>query len=137
MILDWVKIAQEKEKLLQQQEQIAQDVALKIQTHIQAKKAVELENQSLQSTVQFNKAYIKKLKLELANLKRVRFGSKSEAFNSPQGKLFEELHDIAIDILAQEIKKLSQAYTKQDAGNSPTQKKPSRQCEGRQVLPAH
>lgn len=137
MILDWVKIAQEKEKLLQQQEQIAQDVALKIQTHIQAKKAVELENQSLQSTVQFNKAYIKKLKLELANLKRVRFGSKSEAFNSPQGKLFEELHDIAIDILAQEIKKLSQAYTKQDAGNSPTQKNPSRQCEGRQVLPAH
>jgi transposase len=130
LVLEWVKIAQEKEQLVQ-------NAALKIQALTHARAAVELENQSLQSTVQFNTAYIEKLQLELANLRRIRFGSKSEALNSPQGKLFEELLDIEIGNFEQELKKLSQANTKQDAGNSPTQKKPPRQGAGRQELPAH
>lgn len=73
LVLELLKIAQ----------QFALWPALKIQAITQAKAAVQL-----------NKAYIEKLKLKLAHLKRARFGSKSEAFNSTQGKLFEGLHVI-------------------------------------------
>ena len=56
LVLEWVKIAQEKEQLAQQ---IAQDAALKIQSLSQLKQAVEVENKSLQKTISLTKRSLK------------------------------------------------------------------------------
>ena len=92
LVLEWAKTAQEKEKLAQQQEQLTQQLALesalKIQALTKAKEAVEVEVKSLQATIKFNETYTEKLKLELAHLRRIRFGIKSETLATPQGQLF-------------------------------------------------
>ena len=131
LVLEWAKTAQEKEQLAQK---IAQDAALKIQSLTQLKQAVEVENKSLQKNDKFNQAVIEKLTLELAHLKRMRFGKKSEAFYSSQELLFEELLDIEIGILEQEAKKLKQAH---ETSNDVAKKAKPRNVAGRQPLPAN
>lgn len=138
LVLEWAKTAQEKEKLAQQQEQLTQQLALesalKIQALTKAKEAVEVEVKSLQATIKFNETYTEKLKLELAHLRRIRFGIKSETLATPQGQLFEELHNIEVAIIEQEIAQLSQSNPTADAHKKEST---TRQGAGRQVLPAN
>ncbi len=98
----WIEVQAQLQKL--QQQVIAQG------QHIHA---LELKNQ--------------KLVLELAHLKRLRFGTKSEAFSADQKRLFED--DVDQDLAAIEAE-----LALPPADPSP---RPPRARAGRQTLPAH
>lgn len=91
----------------------------KIQVLTKAKEAVEVEVEvevkSLQATIKFNENYTNKLKLELALLRCIRFGIKSETLITSQWRLFEELHNIKVAIIEQAIVQLSHSNPTADA----------------------
>ena len=87
------------------------------------------ETLRLNATLKHAEAKIQALTLELAHLRRIRFGAKSEALNAEQRDLFQET--LAADIAACE------AEVEQAAAQ--TQAKPciKRERAGRQPLPDH
>lgn len=74
---------------------------------------------------------IQALVLELAHLRRMRFGARSEALSVEQRDLFQET--LASDIAAAEAK-LAQSAADEPAGQAP---RTPRERAGRQPLPAH
>lgn len=77
---------------------------------------------------------IQALVLELAHLRRMRFGVKSEALSAQSRDLFEET--LASDIAAAEAYLAAQAAT-QSPATEPAAPKPPRARAGRQPLPEH
>lgn len=77
---------------------------------------------------------IQALVLELAHLRRMRFGVKSEALSAQSRDLFEET--LASDIAAAEAYLAAQAAA-QSPATEPTAPKPPRARAGRQPLPEH
>ena len=67
------------------------------------------------------------LTLELAHLRRIRFGAKSEALSQPQFSLFEEDWQTDVAAIEAEIEQLP----------LPVPQKPKRASAGRQPLPDH
>ncbi len=80
------------------------------------------------ATLQHAEAKIQALTLELAHLRRIRFGAKSEALSAEQRDLFQETLDA--DIAACE----AEAEQAAPAASAPNPKRPR---AGRQPLPAH
>ena len=80
------------------------------------------------------KLKIEALVLELAHLRRMRFGAKSEASNALHGDLFDESAYVDGAALAAEIDALVMPLTNQPKPNQP---KAPRLGAGRQALPAH
>lgn len=78
------------------------------------------------------KAKIDALVLELAHLRRMRFGARSEALGAETCDLFQET--IEADIAAAKLELERQAESAPTTASSP---KPSRERAGRQPLPAH
>lgn len=74
---------------------------------------------------------IQALTLELAHLRRMRFGVKSEALNAETRDLFQET--LASDVAAAEAELVKQA----NATDQPTLPRPPRKRAGRQPLPEH
>lgn len=89
--------------------------------------------QKAQERAKFDKIHIEKLTLELAYLRRVHFGAKTEAMSVQQNDLFKEsfTEDIAA-IEAELAKKAADAAA--EAAAAP---KPARPRAGRQPLPEH
>jgi transposase len=75
---------------------------------------------------------IQALTLELAHLKRMRFGVKSEALDAETRDLFQET--LASDVAAAEVEL---AKRQAEAANSEEQPHPRRERAGRQALPEH
>ena len=75
---------------------------------------------------------IQALILELAHLRRIRYGVKSEALSSVQRDLFEETCNEDIAALMAEVEQADQ-----QSGSTVTKPKPKRPRAGRQPLPPH
>ena len=75
---------------------------------------------------------IQALTLELAHLRRMRFGVKSEAFGAEIRDLFQET--LASDVAAAEAEL---AKRQAEAGNAEVPPRPRRERAGRQALPDH
>ena len=86
------------------------------------------ETTRLNATLKHAEAKIQALTLELAHLRRIRFGAKSEALSAEQRDLFQE--GVEADITACE----AEAEQAAPAASAPTPKRPR---AGRQALPAH
>ena len=84
--------------------------------------------QALQNELKLLEAKNQALMLELAHLRRIRYGVKNEALSSGQLSLFEEDRQTDIAAIEAEIEQLPSI--------SP-QKKPKRERAGRQPLPDH
>ena len=85
---------------------------------------------------------VEHLTLLVAQLRRLKFGAKSEAFVGLQGELFQEsLHGDIADVTAQiaslEAKASAQALGTPGTPAAPIAAKPPRTGAGRQILPAH
>jgi len=104
------------------------------QAQEQAAKAIRLNEQIARRDTELHAAQtkIQALVLELAHLRRMRFGTKSEAFCGEERDLFQET--LAIDIAAAEAR-LAQKQEEQVA--TPPMPKPPRPRAGRQPLPDH
>lgn len=104
------------------------------QAQEQAAKAIRLDEQIARRDTELHAAQtkIQALVLELAHLRRMRFGTKSEAFCGEERDLFQET--LAIDIAAAEAR-LAQKQEEQVA--TPPMPKPPRPRAGRQPLPDH
>jgi len=104
------------------------------QAQEQAAKAIRLNEQIARRDTELHAAQtkIQALVLELAHLRRMRFGTKSEAFCGEERDLFQET--LAIDIAAAEAR-LAQEQEEQVA--TPPMPKPPRPRAGRQPLPDH
>lgn len=75
---------------------------------------------------------IQALTLELAHLRRMRFGAKSEALDAETRDLFQET--LGADVAAAEAEL---AKRQAEAGETPVTPRPKRARAGRQTLPAH
>jgi len=82
-------------------------------------------------TIQAKDLKIEALTHELAQLRRIRFGVKSETLSPLQRDVFEETLDTDLSAIAAEVEQL------QDDQSSDTVVKPKRPRAGRQPLPAH
>jgi len=104
------------------------------QAHEQAAKSIRLNEQIARRDTELHAAQtkIQALVLELAHLRRMRFGTKSEAFCGEERDLFQET--LASDIAAAEAR-LAQEQEEQVA--TPPMPKPPRPRAGRQPLPDH
>ena len=85
------------------------------------------------------KLKIEALVLELAHLRRMRFGAKSEALNALHGDLFDESVTADGAALAAEIDALLLPVSAEsaEAATTPVKPKATRLGAGRQVFPAH
>lgn len=88
---------------------------------------VQAQLQKLQQQVALLELKNQKLVLELAHLKRLRFGTKSEAFSADQKRLFEDDAD-------QDLAAIEAELAPPPADISP---RPPRARAGRQTLPEH
>jgi transposase len=78
---------------------------------------------------------IEKLTLELAYLRRMKFGVKSEAFAAAERDLFDET--LAADLAACEARLAEERKAAEMGPHQPPPEKPKRERAGRQPLPAH
>lgn len=90
--------------------------------------------QTRATEIRWRDAKIEKLTLELAYLRRMKFGVKSETFIEGGRDLFDET--LAADLAACEAR-LAEARQAADLGPHQPAEKPRRQGAGRQPLPAH
>jgi transposase len=106
---------------------LAASVAQLVEQHLAtAQAAVERRNTELHAA----RAKIEALTLELAHLKRMRFGARSEALDAETRDLFQET--LEADIAAARLDLERQADT-----TTPAPPKPPRARAGRQALPDH
>ena len=93
----------------------------------------QLLNKASQDAANLKAANLKiqALTLELAHLRRMRFGVKSEALDASMRDLFQET--FGSDVAAAEAELAKQA----DAGNAEEPLRPPRERAGRQALPEH
>jgi len=91
---------------------------------------VKKEAEKYETDIQTKDLKIQALILELAHLRRLRYGVKTEALSSLQRDLFEETCNEDIAALMTEVEQADE-----QAGSTAT--KPKRPRAGRQPLPAH
>ena len=92
------------------------------------------EAQTRATEIRWRDAKIEKLTLELAYLRRMKFGVKSEAFVAGERDLFDET--LVADLADCEAR-LAAAQQAAEMGPHQPADKPKRQGAGRQALPAH
>lgn len=104
------------------------------QAHEEAAKSIRLSEQIARRDTDLHAAQtkIQALVLELAHLRRMRYGAKSEAFTGEERDLFQET--LASDIAAAEAKLAKEQEEKPATTSVP---KPARPRAGRQPLPEH
>lgn len=85
--------------------------------------------------IHWRDAKIEKLTLELAHLRRMRFGTRSEALGEPERDLFDE--SLAADIAACEAKLAAERAAADMGPPKPVLPVPKRERSGRQPLPEH
>lgn len=104
------------------------------QAQIEAAKSIRLSEQIARRDTDLHAAQtkIQALVLELAHLRRMRYGAKSEAFTGEERDLFQET--LASDIAAAEAKLAKEQEEKPATTSVP---KPARPRAGRQPLPDH
>ncbi len=92
--------------------------------------AAQLEQRAIE--LHASKTKIQALTLELAHLRRMRFGIKSESLDAETRDLFQET--LASDVAAAEAEL---AKRQSEAAETPTTSRPKRERAGRQPLPEH
>jgi transposase len=108
---------------------LAESVAHLVRKHVAAAHA-EVERRD--SELHAARTKIQALTLELAHLRRMRYGVRSEALDAEMRDLFQET--LEADIAAA---KLELERRQAEAGEPPKPPKPPRERAGRQALPAH
>ena len=108
---------------------LADAIAQLVQRHVAA-----AQNEVVQHKTELHAAQtkIQALVLELAHLKRMRFGVRSEALDAESRDLFQET--LASDVAAAEIEL---AKRQAEAAQTPAPRKTPRERAGRQPLPEH
>lgn len=101
-------------------------VAVLVQSLIEEAQFKELRLQQAQQEAKAKDLKIQALTLELATLRRIRYGVKSEALSREQLDLFQEASDEDLAAVETEVERLAEPASK-----------PKRQRAGRQPLPAH
>jgi Transposase IS66 family. len=101
-------------------------VAALVQSLIEEAQFKELKLQQAQQEAKAKDLKIQALTLELATLRRIRYGVKSEALSREQLDLFQEACDEDLAAVETEVELLAEPASK-----------PKRQRAGRQPLPAH
>ena len=93
----------------------------------QAQRLADENNRNLDAIRQKD-LKIQALALELAHIRRMRYGKKSEEFSPEQRELFQETWDTDLAAVEAEVEQL---------GRAPAAKAPRRAHPGRQALPDH
>ena len=120
-------------KILDQLDELNLDATAKIQVAALVQALLDQaknEAEKYETDIQAKDLKIQTLILELAHLRRLRYGVKNEALSSLQRDLFEETCNEDIAALEAEVEQADQ-----QAGSTVT--KPKRPRAGRQPLPAH
>ena len=93
------------------------------------------QSQSRQEEIRWRDLKIEKLTLELAHLRRMRFGTKSEALGEPERDLFDE--SLEADIAACEAQLAAEREAAEMGPPKPVLPEGKRPRAGRQPLPEH
>ena len=121
-------------KMLEELDNLNLDAATKTQVAAMIQSLLDQakqEAETYESTLQAKDLKIQALILELAHLRRLRYGVKNEALSGIQKDLFEEACDEDLGALEAKIEELA------DQEPHTTVTKPKRPRAGRQPLPAH
>jgi transposase len=121
-------------KILEELDNLNLDAATKTQVAAMIQSLLDQakqEAETYESTLQAKDLKIQALILELAHLRRLRYGVKNEALSGIQKDLFEETCDEDLGALEARIEELA------DEEPRTTVTKPKRPRAGRQPLPAH
>lgn len=121
-------------KILEELDNLNLDAATKTQVAAMVQSLLDQaknEAETYESTLQAKDLKIQALVLELAHLRRLRYGVKNEALSGIQKDLFEEACDEDLGALEAKIEELA------DEEARTTVTKPKRPRAGRQPLPTH
>ena len=91
---------------------------------------IQSDYERLEKRIQHDRFIIEKLKLELAYLRRIRFGQKSEGLKGEQQDIFN-------DALAEDIGNIAEQIDSLSSDPEETKTRKARERAGRQPLPEH